>query len=61
MVTKKQHYYPRTLIKYFANEDKKLYAYMRMENKVQYVNYQNVCSQNYTCEGSLGVDNILEN
>lgn len=61
MVTKKQHYYPRTLIKHFANEDKRLYAFIRMENKVQYKNYQNVCYQNYTYEGSSGVDNILEN
>ena len=30
MVTKKQHYYPRTLIKHFANEDDKLYLYTRM-------------------------------
>lgn len=61
MVTKKQHYYPRTLIKHFANEDEKLYTFIRMGNKVQYVKYQNVCSQNYTYEGSSGVDNILEN
>lgn len=40
MVTKKQHYYPRTLIKHFANEDDKLYSYIRMANKIQYVNYK---------------------
>lgn len=61
MVTKKQHYYPRTLIKHFANEDKRLYAFIRMENKVQYKNYQDVCYHNYTYEGSSGRDNILEN
>lgn len=61
MVTKKQHYYPRTLIKHFANEDDKLYSYIAMANKIQYVNYQNVCAENYTYEGSSGVDNILEN
>ena len=61
MVTKKQHYYPRTLIKHFANEDEKLYSYIAMANKIQYVNYQNVCAENYTYEGSSGVNNILEN
>ena len=61
MVTKKQHYYPRTLIKHFANEDKRLYAFIRMENKVRYKNYKDVCYHNCTYEGSSGVDNILEN
>lgn len=60
MVTKKQHYYPRTLIKHFANEDEKLYTYIRMCNKIHYVNYKTVCAENYTYEGSSGVDNILE-
>lgn len=61
MVTKKQHYYPRTLIKHFANKDDKLYTYIRIANRIQYINYKNVCAENYTYEGSSGVDNILEN
>ena len=52
MVTKRQHYYPRCLIKHFSNDDGKLYAYIRLANKTNYVNYQNVCSENYTYEGS---------
>lgn len=61
MVTKRQHYYPRCLIKHFSNDDGKLYAYIRLANKTNYVNYQTVCSENYTYEGSSGVDNKLEN
>ena len=40
MVTKKQHYYPRSLIKHFANEDDKLYTYIRISNRIQYINYE---------------------
>ena len=61
MFTKKQHYYPRCLIKHFANEDKKLYAYIMMTNKVKYLDYKNVCAENYTYETFQCVDNILEN
>ena len=61
MVTKKQHYYPRSLIKHFANEDDKLYTYIRISNRIQYINYENICAENYTYEGSSGIDNILEN
>lgn len=65
MVTKKQHYYPRTLLKHFANNDNKLYVYNHKANKEQYVHYENICYQNYTYEeidtkGQRKTDNILE-
>ena len=69
MVTKKQHYYPRALLKYFSNDDGKFHVYMRLakDNPFKYMNYEKVCVANYTYEGTskddieLEVDNILEN
>lgn len=61
MVTKKQHYYPRTLLKHFANEDSKLYTYIVKSDSYVYLNYENVCYKKYTYETSDKVDNILEN
>ncbi|EMB75878.1 DUF4238 domain-containing protein [Streptococcus mutans] len=65
MVTKKQHYYPRTLLKHFANNDNKLYVYNHKANKEQYVHYEKICYQKYTYEekdtkGQWKTDNILE-
>jgi len=67
MVVKKQHYYPRALLKHFANDDDKFYVYMRLakDDPIKYMNYEKVCSANHTYEGrskdnKLEIDNILE-
>lgn len=60
-IKKKQHYYPKFLMKYFANENGKLYAYIRKINKTQYLNYKAICAENYFYETDEVVDNILEN
>lgn len=67
MVVKKQHYYPRALLKHFANDDGKFYVYMRLAsgNKFQHMKYENVCAARHTYEGTsknseLVVDNKLE-
>lgn len=67
MATKKQHYYPRALLKYFSNDDGKVNVYMRLAKDApfKYVKYENVCAANYTYEGTskddeLEIDNILE-
>lgn len=64
MVTKKQHYYPRALLRYFADENEKFYAYNSQRKTVEYTYYEKVCFQNYTYETIKidgVVDNILEN
>lgn len=40
MVVKKQHYYPRALLKHFANDDDKFYVYMRLakDDPIKYMN-----------------------
>mgnify|MGYP000871265566 CR=1 FL=1 len=58
--TRKQHYYPRFLLKYFANSDNKINAYVRYKDKFLTVNYNNVCCRKYAYETD-DVDNILEN
>ena len=60
-IKKKQHYYPKFLMKYFANEDGKLYTYIRKANQIKYLNYQNICADKYFYETDEKVDNILEN
>lgn len=60
-IKKKQHYYPKFLMKYFANEDGKLYTYIRKVNQIKYLNYQKICSDKYFYETDEIVDNILEN
>ncbi|MGX7112789.1 DUF4238 domain-containing protein [Gemella cuniculi] len=67
MGTDKQHYYPRTLLKHFANADNKFYVYIRLasKNKFGYMRYDKVCAARYTYEGTsenggLDVDNKLE-
>ena len=61
MVTKKQHYYPRSLLKHFANEDSKLYTYIVKSDSYAHLNYENICHKNYTYETCDIRDNILEN
>ncbi len=61
MVTKQQHYYPRSLMKYFADEDGKVNTYIRQANRVRKMSYEKICSANYTYESNGIADNILEN
>ena len=60
-IKKKQHYYPKFLMRYFANEDGKLYTYIRNVNEIKYLNYQKICADKYFYETDEIVDNILEN
>jgi hypothetical protein len=60
MVTKKQHYYPRCLLKHFANDDKSLCVYIRKGDKIERMNYEKICASNYTYESDDQVDNVLE-
>ena len=60
MVTKKQHYYPRCLLKHFANDDKKVFVYIRQGDKIERMNYEKICASNYTYESDNQVDNVLE-
>ncbi|OHO72678.1 hypothetical protein HMPREF2580_04030 [Staphylococcus sp. HMSC036D05] len=61
MVTRKQHYYPRGLLKHFANEQNKVYVYIPQSNKISTMDYANVCVKKDTYESNDKVDNILEN
>ncbi|WP_415408871.1 DUF4238 domain-containing protein [Staphylococcus agnetis] len=67
MVTRKQHYYPRCLLKHFADNDGKVYAYLPNDNKFIYTQYDNVCHKRDAYESyskndkSEKPDNILEN
>jgi hypothetical protein len=61
MTTKKQHYYPRCLLKYFANDNDKVNVYISQTNKILVNNYKDVCAYNYAYESSDSIDNILEN
>lgn len=60
MVTKKQHYYPRCLLKHFANDNKKVFVYIRKGDKIELMNYEKICASNYTYESDDQVDNVLE-
>lgn len=60
-IKKKQHYYPKFLMKYFANEDQKIYTYIRKINEIKYLNYKSICADDYFYETDEIVDNILEN
>lgn len=60
MVTKKQHYYPRCLLKHFANDDKKVFVYIRQGDKIERMNYEKICASTYTYESDDQVDNVLE-
>ncbi|WP_436860792.1 DUF4238 domain-containing protein [Staphylococcus caeli] len=61
MTTKKQHYYPRCLLKRFAKENKKVHVYIRPSHKEQVMSYENICAKNYTYESDEAIDNVLEN
>ncbi|MDT0700453.1 DUF4238 domain-containing protein [Staphylococcus chromogenes] len=66
MVTRKQHYYPRCLLKYFADDKGKVYVYLPNDNKFTYTKYDNVCHkkdayESYNNDKSEKPDNILEN
>lgn len=60
MVTKKQHYYPRCLLKHFANDDKKVFVYIKQGDKIERMNYEKICASTYTYESDDQVDNVLE-
>lgn len=60
MVTKKQHYYPRCLLKHFSNNQGKVNVYIRQANKLSEMNYEKICAANYTYESGDTNDNILE-
>ena len=61
VMTKKQHYYPRCLLKHFADEHDKVNVYIRKANRVSKMNYEKICVSNYSYESDDVVDNILEN
>lgn len=58
-LTKKQHYYPRFLLKYFANSNNQINVYVRQANKFEQFSYEKVCRKRNTYETDK-VDNILE-
>lgn len=60
MVTKKQHYYPRCLLKHFANEQDKVHVYINQSNKECEMSYSKVCAKNNSYESDEVIDNILE-
>ena len=59
MVTKKQHYYPRSLLKYFADEENKVYVYIRQGKVFRKMTYEKLCASNNTYETNNIVDNII--
>lgn len=61
MVTKKQHYYPRCLLKYFADSKDKVYVYSSHRKSFNHMNYSKICASNKTYETDDVIDNILEN
>lgn len=61
MITKKQHYYPRCLMKHFADDQGKVNVYIRQANKIAKMNYEKICASNYSYESHNSIDNILEN
>ncbi|HHJ7841362.1 TPA: DUF4238 domain-containing protein, partial [Streptococcus pyogenes] len=61
VMTKKQHYYPRCLLKHFADVHGKVNVYIRQANKVSKINYEKLCASNFSYESDDVVDNILEN
>lgn len=60
-ITKKQHYYTRCLLKYFADDCREVNVYIRKANKLRKMNYESTCFSNYTYESEDTPDNILEN
>ncbi|UVI86644.1 DUF4238 domain-containing protein [Staphylococcus aureus] len=60
MTTKIQHYYPRGLLKHFANDNNDVYTYIIPANKIRKMNFKKVCAHKYTYESDDIVDNVLE-
>lgn len=61
VITKKQHYYPRCLLKHFSDDHGKVIVYVRQANRVSKMNYEKLCASNFSYESEDVVDNILEN
>lgn len=61
VMTKKQHYYPRCLLKHFSDDHGKVNVYVRQANRVSKMNYEKLCASNFSYESDDVVDNILEN
>ena len=60
---KKQHYYPRCLLKHFADDNQKVHEYNIRAKVFRYVKYDSICYHNYTYEtekNSSTADNLLE-
>lgn len=60
MVTRMQHYYPRCLVKHFADEDGKTYAYLGSSQKMIRTNPVNLFMKRDCYEADNGIDNLLE-
>ncbi|HEL2377284.1 TPA: DUF4238 domain-containing protein [Streptococcus suis] len=61
LITKKQHYYPRCLLKHFSDEQNKVNVYIRQAHKLSKMNYESICSSKYSYESEDIIDNVLEN
>lgn len=62
-IKKRQHYYPRCLLKYFADDNKNVHEYNVQSKTFRYVKYDSICYHNYTYEtekNSSSADNLLE-
>ena len=57
---KKQHYYPRGLLKHFS-DGKRVFIYNREADSFNWKNYESICYHNYMYETKGEIDNILEN
>ena len=60
VMTKKQHYYPRYLLKHFSDDHGKVIVYVRQANRVSKMNYEKLCASNFSYESEDVVDNILK-
>lgn len=58
--TKDQHFYPRFLLRNFADENDKVFEYNLLSNTVTYTPYHRLCSHNHTYETEDVRDNHLE-
>ena len=60
-IVRKQHYYPSSLIRYYADTNNKVHVYnaLAKSNPFQYTHYKNICYHKYTYEAE-SVDNLLE-
>ena len=61
MVTRKQHYYPRSLLKNFGDDNSTVFVYIRQANKIAKLSYENICFKRDAYESGGIIDNILEN